>query len=276
MKLTQRLALLVFGIAPLLGISALAQTDTGQFKFEAASVKPNRSSDAAGLGADYDGVRAVAINTPLITLVRQAYQVQDFQIVGAASWVTSDRFDVVATLPAPGSQPLPRDSGTMMMRSLLADRFKLAIHHETRELPVYALVMARADGKPGPTFHQPAVDCYARLRRAPLRPDAPPAPLPAGFLCGGMRAGAGQLSGRMAAMRQLTEFLSPQVGRVVIDKTGVTVAPDVLRGAAPSSSADATTSIYTALQEQLGLTLDAQRGAVDVLVIDHVEQPTAD
>jgi len=238
--------------------------------------KPNKSDAPPGPGWSVVGQTFAAINVPLRTLIRQAYQVQGFQVVGGPSWITSDRFDIVAKT----GPPAPTRGSDLMMQSLLAERFKLAAHKETRELPVYALVMAKSDGKPGSQLHQPAVDCYALLR-----PDAP-TPLPTGFFCGGMRPGPGQLSGRMATMKQLILFLSPQVGRIVLDKTGLagtfdldlawTAGPVGPDASGASASLDAGTSIYTSLQEQLGLKLESTKGPVDVLVIDYVEHPIED
>jgi uncharacterized protein (TIGR03435 family) len=247
--------------------------------FEAASVKPNKSDTPAGPGSNMAGLNLTATNVPLLTIIRQTYQVQGFQIVGGPIWISTERFDIVARAGPPA--PPARGAFGAMMQSLLAERFKLSIHRETRTLPVYALVMSRGDGKPGPQLHQPAADCYATVR-ANIDAKTPP---PAGFFCGGMRPGPGELSGRMASMKQLAEFLSPQVGRIVVDKTGITEPFDMdltwTPGlAAPearsvtSTAPDPSTSVYTALQEQLGLRLESTTGPVDVLVIDHVERPT--
>lgn len=270
--------LLMLALAATLSAQPLAQGAAVPLTFEAASVKPNKSGAPVGPGYNMMGSNLTATNVPLLTLIRQAYQVQGFQVTGGPGWLTAERFDIVAKAGAAASS---RGALTAMMQALLADRFKLVVHHETRDLPVYALVKARNDGRPGPQFHQPAVDCYAVLRSNGRNPP------PAGFFCGGMRPGPGQLSGRMASMKQLAEFLSPQVGRIVIDKTGIAdpfdmdltwapglVAPDASLSAAVSPSDGA--SIYTALQEQLGLRLDSATGPVDVLVVDHVDRPTED
>lgn len=247
--------------------------------FEVASVKSNTSNAPVGPGYNMMGLNLTATNVPLLTIIRQTYQVQGFQIVGGPSWISTERFDIVAKAGPPS--PPPRGAFGAMMQSLLAERFKLATHKETRILPVYAIVMARSDAKPGPQFHQPAADCYATVR-ANFDAGTPP---PAGFFCGGMRPGPGELSGRMATMKQLAEFLSPQVGRIVIDKTGITdpfdmdltwtpglATLDASRPAAASPTDG--TSIYTALQEELGLKLESTTGPVDVVVIDRVERPT--
>ncbi len=179
-----------------------------------------------------------------------------------------------------------------MMRALLADRFKLAVHTESRELPIYALTLARRDGKTGSQLRPAAVDCVAMFA-ARGRGGPPPAPPQPGERppCG-MRLGPGNLSGGGVTMAQLSTTLSQFVQRVVVDRTGLTGnfdidltwTPDQLpqgRGEPPPGvqlpPIDPNgPSIFTAVQEQLGLKLDSQRGPVDVLVIDRVEQPTED
>jgi uncharacterized protein (TIGR03435 family) len=159
-----------------------------------------------------------------------------------------------------------------MMQSLLADRFKLVAHKETRDLPVYALVFARQDHAFGPELHASSTDCQkevgaliARTGRPPS-PDAPP-------LCG-IRAVSGHIE--LNATRISPNFVStlaPITGRSVVDKTGLT---GVFDAELVWSDSEAGPSLVTAIQEQLGLKLEAQRGPVDVRVIDHVERPTPD
>ncbi|MGB7220707.1 MAG: TIGR03435 family protein, partial [Vicinamibacterales bacterium] len=133
-------------------------------EFEVASVKPNKSGGGqVMIGTDPRTGRFNTVNVPLRMLIRFAYQLQDFQVVGGPSWITSDRFDIVAKAdgeigPAPIGTVGPVQ---LMLRSLLADRFKLTVHFETRELPIYSLVVARADGKLGAQLRPAAVDCAA-------------------------------------------------------------------------------------------------------------------
>lgn len=264
--------------------------------FEAASVKPNKSGSGQVSIGIQPGGRFNAVNVPLRLLIRNAYQLQDFQLVGGPGWMTSDRFDIVAKADPASLPPLPAPPGTagpfqIMLRNLMADRFKLKVHKETREMPVYALQLARPDGKLGPQLRPATVDCAAlagRGRGGP--PPAPPAPgeRPA---CG-MRIGPGVMSGGGFPLSQLATALSQFVQRVVIDRTGLTGnfdldlawTPDQIpqappggapAGAPPSAPLDGP-SIFTALQEQLGLKLESVRGPVEVLVIDSVEQPTED
>jgi uncharacterized protein (TIGR03435 family) len=264
-------------------------------EFEVASVKRNASgNNFVQLGGDPGG-RFTATNVPLKLLIRQAYQLQDSQVVGGPNWINTDRFDIIAKapgqlqLPAPGGPPGPFQ---VMLRALLADRFKLAVHTESREVPIYSLSLARRDAKTGSQLRPAAVDCVAMFA-ARGRGGPPPAPPQPGERppCG-MRLGPGNLSGGGVTMAQLSTTLSQFVQRVVVDRTGLTGnfdidltwTPDQLpqgRGEPPPGvqlpPIDPNgPSIFTAVQEQLGLKLDSQRGPVDVLVIDRVEQPTED
>jgi len=155
------------------------------------------------------------------------------------------------------------DQVRLMLRIMLADRFKLAVHNEIRELPVSALVMARKDGTLGRQLRKVEVDCAALRDEKSL----PMLPEPDTALCGGSR--------------------TLGLGRLVLDRTGLTGQLISTCNGHPSKSqppgvpdpppADPNgVSIFTALQEQLGLKLESSKGPVDVLVIDHVERPTAD
>jgi uncharacterized protein (TIGR03435 family) len=269
----------------LIGPSLIAQAPANQ-SFEVASVKPNKSGDGRVMVGLQPGGRFTATNVPLRMLLRQAFNVQDFQIVGGPDWIGSDRFDVVAKAP---EGEFTADQMRPMLRSLLAERFKLASHAESRDLPVYALMKARPDGKLGPNLTPAAVDCAAPMRgRRGGGPAAPPQPgqkMECGFMIGPGRMSVGGMP-----MANLAQSLSPMVGRIVLDRTeltgsydfeltyspeGIAGGPPLLNGAPPPVDPNAPT-IFTALQEQLGLKLDSQRGAVDVVAIDHVEQPVAD
>jgi uncharacterized protein (TIGR03435 family) len=235
------------------------------------------------------------INIPLRLLIRNAYHVQDRQIVDAPSWISAERFDIVAKAPADLPPPRPGDSGTeSMMKALLAERFKLAVHHETRELPAYTLEPARKDGKFGPRLRASTVDCApiraARQRGEPV-PEQQGVDRPqCGFRSQGGRATGGQMLAGGFPLSELVSVLSQILQQTVVDKTGLTGDFDFeLRWAAetmplgptsdtgPSSGVDTNgVSIFTALQEQLGLKLTWGKGLVDVLVIDHVDRPTPD
>jgi uncharacterized protein (TIGR03435 family) len=182
----------------------------------------------------------------------------------------------------------------LMLRSLLAERFKFTGHNETREMPVYALVKARPDGKLGDKLTPAAVDCAAaRGRRAGGPPPGPPPgpPAPGQRPECGMMMGPGRVMAGGMSMAEFARSLSQLVGRVVTDKSGLTGGydfeltyspegigggpPPLINGAPPAIDPNAPT-IFTALQEQLGLKLDTERGQVEVLVIDTVDRPSAD
>jgi len=253
--------------------------------FDVASVKANTSGDPGASFGGRPGGQVVVRNNTLRNIIRNAYGLQDFQIVGGPEWINSDRFDIVAKAAddAPPAQML------LMVRALLADRFKLAVHTETREIPIYALVMARSDGRPGPQLRPAAVDCAAIFAAARGRGAPPPAPAPPGDrpTCG-MRTVPGRMMAGGYALPDVARNLSNFTGRMVVDKTGLTGTFDLdltwtpdqipqgpVPPGAPAIDANGP-SIFTAVQEQLGLKLDSQRGPVEVLVIDRAEQPTAD
>ena len=255
--------------------------------FDTASVKPNKSGDGRVALRGQPGGVFTAINMTAQGLIQFAYRVQAFQVSGGPDWMRTDRFDVNAKAGA----NVPPGQGQLMMQALLADRFKLAIHKESKEGQVYALVMAKNGGKPGPQL-KPS-DC------APPTPGPQAAPPNGSNPCGLARVGLGLFQGQGVPIAQLLNFFSNLTNRAVIDRTGLSGtfdvdlkwAPDPALGGAgpfgglppgppgaappPPSQSDAP-EIFTAIQEQLGLKLDSQRGPVDVLVIDHVEQPTAD
>jgi uncharacterized protein (TIGR03435 family) len=293
----------------------LAQAGADSPQFEVASVKPHKSDDGSFGIVGLPGGRFTATNASLRLLIRSAYQLQDDQIVGGPSWLGSDHFDIVAKAQENavfGPTPPGQGPGDMqlMLRALLADRFRLTTHKETRELPIFALVMARADKRLGPQLRMSAVDCatsaVARGRGGPGGPGAVGVPGGRGAepgvltpLASGerppcrMRIGPGTITSGGSRMTQLATTLSTWVNRLVVDKTGLDGGYDIdlqwtpdqmpygLGGDPPPAAAPTPIdpnrpSIFTALQEQLGLKLDPQRGPVDVLVIDHVEKPTED
>src|SRR5262245_19776869 len=148
--------------------------------FEVASVKPNKSGNGVESIANQPGGRIALTNVPLRAIITLAFQLQDFQIADGPAWIATDRFDIIAKAPAgtpigplaPVGAPTPMH---LMMRALLADRFGLKSHMDTREMPIYSLVMTRADRKPGPGLVESKADCAA-LARTPGAPLAPPKP----------------------------------------------------------------------------------------------------
>jgi uncharacterized protein (TIGR03435 family) len=226
-------------------------------RFDAASIKRNTSgSRESGGSTTPNQIRAT--NVTLSWLLRRAYGLQDYQVVGAPEWTTTERYDVLAR-----AEQAERNQIDVMLRNLLADRFRLVSRIETRELPVYALVLARP-GQLGPRLTKTAItDC-----------------MKTGQFCG---TNSSNMVIRSVAetMTRLAEQVSPLAGRTVIDRTGldgrydfeVTWTSDALRSPRPNDDGP---SIFTALQEQLGLRLEAQRGPVEIMVIERVERPTED
>jgi bla regulator protein blaR1 len=268
-----------------------AQSTSVNSTFDVASVRLNKSGDGATTLGFQQGGRFKAVNETVWRLIGEAYampqQLPRFRIIGGPQWIDADRFDVEAVT----QQTTTTEQGRLMLRSLLTERFKLAVHTETRDLPVFSLVKVRTEGPLGPQLHASAVDC------ATLGSKPPPTTSGQARPCV-LRFGLGQLSAEGMTASQLAAGLSRYVNRVVVDRSGLAGGfdwdlhwtPDQLRDLKPSGDAPPGAlpqvngvpfdpngpSIFTALQEQLGLKLDAQRGPVEVVVIDHVERPTED
>jgi uncharacterized protein (TIGR03435 family) len=246
-----RITITALIVGSLVGLRA--QTPQRPLAFDVTSVKANTSGAQGGTSKGEPG-RYVGVNVTLRRVIGLAYlPVQEF--VGGPGWIDTERFDIEGK--AEGTPN--REQMMEMLRSLLADRFKLVVHRETRQMPSYALV-ARADGKTGPS-----------LRRAEPCTQ-----------CGGFSVGKGSLKGTAVTMTQLAvELPSATEGRRVIDRTGLSGAFDVtltwnadaLRPDA--AAADGAPSIYAAIQEQLGLTLEPITAPIDVIVIDHAERPAS-
>jgi|SRR5271157_3587671 len=230
-------------------------------RFEVASIKPSKpGSRNRTLLTDPNG-RFTAETATLRMLVTFAYGVRDFQVTGGPRWIDSDAFDIFAKSETKAS----RAQLLQMVQSLLADRFGMRLHRETKELPVLALVIGRNGPKLKPTNSD---EEQTRSMK-------------------GLQGGRGELTGLGANMGSLANRLSATMGRVVVDRTGLTGTYDFhLRwtpdDAQPMQAADQPAaesepgpSIITALQEQLGLKLEAQKGPVDIVVIDSVERPSA-
>ena len=223
--------------------------------FEVATVKPSGPESPPISIQRLPGGRLVTSNTPLPMLIQWAYQLDEGRLLGVPAGVNSLRFDVVAKSvepePAPGQMQL-------MMRALLAERFKLVVHHETRELVAYTLV----------------TDSGGPKVRAVTR-DAPAEPNPFKM------SDSGSLTGTRVTADMLATVLSNQLGRPVQNMTGFTGVFDfTLRwtpdtGAVPASSDDRP-SLFTAIREQLGFRLVSRRTPTDVVVIDHVERTPAE
>jgi len=264
--------------------------------FEVASVKANTTNAPGGSFVLPPG-RLTATNIPLKVVITNAYQLSFYQVTGGPDWVSTDRFDITAKAP----DGAPPEQTRAMVRTLLKDRFKLVVHMETRDTPIYALVKARADDRLGPNLKPSTTDCGPlRAQRAATIAEAararggrvaiPPPPAANEPVVCQMRVsgrGGAMLTYRAGniTMSALANALRPYVGREVVDRTGLAGEFDFdLQFSPPPTTGPIDTgipvaplgdaaSIFTALQEQLGLKLESTRGPVEVMVIDRAEKP---
>jgi len=223
-----------------------AQDGTGPGpQFEVASIKPG--APGARGPTIYNPTRGRFAIDSITTkaLIAYAYDARDFQVSGGPSWIGSEEYNIVAKPQGEASN----ERILAMARRLLAERFNLTLHHESKEMPVLALTGSKGGARLHPS-------------------DATGGPE--------VRGGRGRLIARRVTMGMLAAQLAGRVlGRAVLDRTGIAGEFDVDLAWTPDESPDPGASIFTALQEQLGLKLETQKGVVDVLVIDHVERPSA-
>jgi len=244
--------------------------------FEAATVRPNTSGETRRQIEVLPGGRFNAINMTLWQILSIAYPIDgkfrdEINLTGGPGWINSDRFDIIAKAEGspqldtnkPGSivTEVDRDAVErirLMLRRFLAERFKLRLHHETRQLPIYDLVMAKKGSGFGPELRKAADDC--------------------GRDCGSIRRmGPDRVVGTSVSMGSLAHSMSDWVRRTVVDNTGIAGPMDLTLTWAPDGAPDSgAPSIFTAVEEQLGLKLVPARGPVDVLVVDSAERPTPD
>jgi bla regulator protein BlaR1 len=271
----------------LLALGLFGQSSTPPLTFEVASVKPSATDDRRTMIQIQPGGGLRTSGTSLKMLLTFAYDVREFQVSGGPGWINTDRYDIVAKAERSAGAENPSDDPRQMteeqrktvgdqmrerLRALLAERFQLTLRREAKEQSVYALVVA----KNGPKLQESQVK-EGTGPRGPM-----------------MRMGRGELSGQGVKLDMLASTLSSQLGRTVIDRTGLkgnfdfklTWTPDPGQsatplGGGPPPGADAPPppdpngpSVFTALQEQLGLRLESQKGPVEMLVIDRVEKPS--
>ena len=278
-----------FGCAVLLALPAVVRAQSAAPAFEVAAIKRNNSGEAVPGIRIQPGGRFAWINITLKELMRSAYVQQTFEnreISGGPKWIDSDRFDVIAkteenaTVVDPDGLPRPLFA---MLRRLLEERFQLRTHNEKAERQGYALVVARS-GRVGPKLRVSDVDCAeitrqqaaGTLRRDPDRPPPCSVGLP-----------PGQVTARAITMDSFARVIGSRVGRPVVDRTGLAgnydieleFRPEISTGDPVDQPITAPPdldkpSIFTALEEQLGLRLESSRTTVDVLVIDRAEPPT--
>ena len=263
----------IVGLA-LLAVSPATQAQQ-KFEFEVASIKPN-ASGGHGERVQMSTGRFVANNVTVKFLIMQAFRVKDFQISGGPSWMASERFDIDAKTggeedskdarPTQAQMMAKTEQLMAMMQSMLADRFKFKSHEDSKEAPAYALVV----GKNGPK----------------LKPSEPGTEVRQT-----MRVGHGQLSAKKLTMDRLADQLADNVGRPVVNKTGIPGEYDLELewtpdpgqggpfGAPPAGEAPPPVdslgpSIFTAVQDKLGLKLEGTKAPVKMIVIDAIEKPS--
>jgi uncharacterized protein (TIGR03435 family) len=268
-------------------VSAQAPPTTPEPSFEVASIKPDRSGERR-CGFGLQPARFTTTNVTAKMLITFAYNVRDFQVAGGSPWIDSEAYDIDAKEEDSVVERLQklsngqkREQIGLMVQSLLADRFKLKVTHGTKDLPVYALVVAKNGPKlqaaKGGDTHTNGINVPNGRAHAVL-----------------LNWGTGQITGRGIPMTELAEVLSQQTGRTVLDRTGLkgkynfslrwnpddsgTTAPGQ-PGAGPQPDNppppdSSGPSIFTAIQEQLGLKLESTKGPVEVLVIEHIERPS--
>jgi uncharacterized protein (TIGR03435 family) len=250
--------------------------------FEVASIKPDKSAGNGPVMLRFTPNGFIATNIPLKMLIREAYGVEENQILGAPSWLNSHSYDIEAKVDSAAMDDLRKlslDQRRLMFRPLLAERFGLKTHRETKELPVFELMIA----KNGPKFHEAKPgDTYPNGVKGPDGHSGP----------GMIWIQDGKLTCQAIPMSGFTRILSDRLGHNVFDKTGLTgnydftmqwppedesagtppAPPGSQEGAPPAEATGP--SIYTVIQEQLGLKLESHKAPVEVLVIDHIDPPS--
>ena len=235
--------------------------------FEAASIRLNLSGREGGGGRPRGGGGYTFTNVSLRSLISLAYNSMPFdRILGGPTWMLTDKYDVDTV----GKEDATMAERAVMVRSLLRDRFQLAVHMERRDLPVYFLVAAHADGRLEPGLRRSQVDC--------LDPEARKKAIAAGrdtrIVCG-LTFDPGVFTASGVAVSVMLGELTAASGRAVIDRTGLTGNYDIELKWTPQPDPNSdNVSIFTAVQEQLGLKLESGTAPLDVVVIDRIERPT--
>jgi uncharacterized protein (TIGR03435 family) len=260
--------------------------------FEVASIKKDTEGVLRMGGPDVSRYWATSVTARM--LIAFAYDVKDFQFAGAPGWVDSEKFDVDAKVEdslAEQLRKLPhveqQQQLRLMLQSLLADRFALKITHATKEMPIFALVVAKGGTKLTPVA-PPDPETSAPFPALPG--PGHPTLAPGGAYISLLPGNRATISGKSAPVSALTSMLAALLGRPVDDRTGLEGMYDFLvsytrdpglegspppsPNAAPSPPDRSGASLFTALQEQLGLKLETTRGPVDTITIDHIEEPT--
>jgi uncharacterized protein (TIGR03435 family) len=250
---------LLIAAALLAAVVAVSAQDGAAFDVvsikETTVVSPFGSADTQGTS------RFVATNFPAIGLLTMAFNVPNGRVIGAPDWAPRINYDIDARGDVSHGTPDVRPK----LQALLRDRFKLIAHMEKRDLPVYDLVRARPDRLGPMLVKSPIVDCNDKTAIAAIKP----APRPCGFA----PTATATLAGTMK-LPNLASLISTTTGRPVIDKTGLDGNYEFDLKFSRATTDDAV-SIFTALQEQLGLKLEGATAPIDVLVVEHMERPAA-
>jgi uncharacterized protein (TIGR03435 family) len=280
----------IVGFAIAAAISAHSQTqkastNSPSYEYEVASFKPIKpgTGDTSWAGMRFTPDGFSAHRESLRGLIQTAYGVQNYQISGSPEWLDSEIYDIDAKMDgaaADALQKLTQDERSLtlnrMLQALLADRLKLAIHRETKELPAYLLVVA----KNGPKLHEAkSDDTYANGVK-----DIDGTPSGAGTIQTIMTQRSETMKAQATPMAGLARILATRLHRPVLDKTGLAgnydftlkFAPENLQlQSGPGSPPETDVPfLLDAIQQQLGLKLETGKGPVEVIVIDHVERPS--
>jgi uncharacterized protein (TIGR03435 family) len=231
-------------------MSLIAVAQQGGEAFEVASIHSNNGGSGNTQISRQAGGRLIVNNASAKTLIRNAYGILGFQLEGGPKWLEEDKFDINAVTVS--RHDISENDLQPLMQQLLAERFQFKAHWETREVPIYVLVLAKGGTKMQPYGGAP--EHGMNTRRGPDRT---------------------QMTSTNVAMSELATNLGNQLGHYVSDETGLTGRYDFVLHFDPNQTADSQEpSLFTALREQLGLQLEARKGPMRVLVIDTLEHPS--
>jgi bla regulator protein BlaR1 len=277
-----------------------AQSPAPEKRFDVASVKPAVSpAESLGFGMrTMPGGRFQALSVTLKQLVAEAFEVKDYQLDGGPKWLTTDFFSINASAGGEAT----KDEIHVMLKALLADRFALKTRLETRQAAVYALSLARSDGRLGPGLKPTSAECLAQIeaqrkQRATSSQPPPPPPrldprgLPMTPICGRSMTSNGPNGAMMlysaTEIKSLVSIVSGELAGPAVDRTGLTGPFDVVlqftserlggrRGLDPNSNDTPAPPLPIAFEKQLGLKVEKQLGPLPIVVIDSAGHPTAD
>lgn len=238
----------------LVAAAALAQQPS---KFDVVSIKPNTSAGNNTTWRFGGTGTFTGENVPIRFLIMTAFRIKESQLTGLPGWTDGAKYDIVAK----SEVKLTQEQIYGMLQSLLTDRFQLNYHHTKKTMPVFAMVRAKGGLKVTASKDGPC-------------------PLPAPNYCGQWYSGRNQMNGTRLMMAQLADGLTFNLDRIVVDKTGYNKTFDMKLTWSPDPDPGDKTdvpegpSLFTAVQEQLGIRLEASKAPVDIIVVDHVEKPT--